>query len=67
MTMLIGLVLGILVAAGAGFAGLCWLGARDVVSRRVAIRAAELRAEQEMRLRVSAAIEQMLGEARRRS
>jgi hypothetical protein len=65
MSLFVGLVLGMLLMLGAGFAGLLWLGARDVVSRRAAIRAAELRAEQEMRRRVSSAIEQMLGEARR--
>jgi len=66
MSLFIGLALGMLLTLGAGLARLCWLGARDVVSRRVAIRTAELRAEQEMRRRVSAAIEQMLGQARRR-
>lgn len=66
MSLIIGVLLGILLTAGAGLAGLYWLGARDVVSRRAAIRMAELRAEQEMRRRVSSAIEQMLVEARRR-
>lgn len=67
MSLFIGLALGMLLTLGAGLAGLCWIGTRDMVSRRVAIRTAELRAEQEMRRRVSSAIEQMLSEARRRA